>query len=115
MVQISNGDRNLPSTGTLIMLFLLGFPELDMDAVDDSEVEIDDINTDISANNMSSPLSHRSVNVSDRMWKVTTSLAPQDIRIEIRIDTDMQRCSVGLKKGNEISCFVWQEWVDAAM
>ena len=49
------------------------------------------------------------------MWKVTNNLALQDIWIEIRIDKDMQRCSVGLKKENEISRFVWQHWLDAGM
>ena len=31
------------------------------------------------------------------------------------MNIDMRRCWVGLKKGSEISHFVWQEWVDAAM
>ena len=115
VVRISNGDRNLPSNSALIMLFLLGFPRLHMDAVDDSEVETHDSNTDTGTSNTLLSQSHHSVGVSNRAWKVTTSLAPQDIWIEIRTDVDMQRCSVGLKKGNEISHFVWQDWVDAAM
>ena len=114
-VKLSNEDANLPSSSALIMLLLLGFPDLHMDVVDDLEVETHYSNTDVSASNTPSPLSHRSVNVSKRMWKVTTSLAPQDIWIEIRMEVDMQRCSVGLKRGNEISRFVWQEWLDAAM
>ena len=115
VVRISNGDRNLPSNSALIMLFLLRFPDLHIDELDDSEVETHDSNTDVSAGNTASSRSHHSLNLSNRKWKVTTNLAPQDIWIEMRIDIDMQRCSVGLKKGSEISRFVWQDWVDAAM
>ena len=117
VVRISNEDRNLPSSSALIMLFLLGFPDLHMDAVDDSEVETHWSNTDASECNPSSSRSHHSVNlnVSNRRWKVTTNLAPQDIWIEIRMDVNIQRCWVGLKTGVEISRFVWQDWVDAAM
>ena len=95
--------------------FLLGFPNLYMDAADDSEVETHDNNTDVCASNMSSSRTHHSVNVSKRTWKFTTNLAPQDIWIEIRTDPGMQRNSVRLKKGNEISRYVWQDWVESAM
>ena len=115
VVRISNGDLNLPSSNALIMLFLLGFPDLLMDAVDDSEVETHDSSADVRSGNTSLSQSYHSVNVSNRRWKGRTNLAPQDIWIEIRMDVEMKRCWVGLKKGNEISRFVWQEWVDAVM
>ena len=115
VVRIFNEDRNLPSSSGLITLFLLEFPDLRTSAVDDSELETLDSNTDDFASNAPSSVSHSILSVSTHTWKVTTILAPQDIWIEIRIDLDVQRCSVGLRKGSKISRFVWQEWVDAAM
>ena len=46
--------------------FLLGFPDLYMDAVDDSEVGTHDNNSDVCASNTSSSRYHHSVNVSKR-------------------------------------------------
>ena len=46
---------------------------------------------------------------------MTTNLAPQNIWIEIRKDGGRQRYFVDLKKGSEISCFVLQDWMEAAM
>ena len=89
------------------MLFSLGFSEIPMDAVDDSEIEAHDSNTDVIVSNTPSSRADHSVNlnVSNRMWKVTMNLAPQDIWIEIRINVDVQRYFVELKKGSEISRF----------
>ena len=84
--EISSRDRNLPSSSVLIMLFLLGFPFLHMDAVDDSEVEAYNSYTYVCPSNTSSSRSHHTVNLSNRTWKVTTNLGPQEICIEIRID-----------------------------
>ena len=74
VVRISNEDRNLPSNRALIMLSLLGFPDIHMHTVHDSEVEKHDSNADVSASMTSSSRSHHSVSVSNRTWKVTTSL-----------------------------------------
>ena len=97
------------------MLFLLVFQDLYIDPVDDSEFGTHDCNSDVCASTASSSRSHRSVSMSNRMWKLTKNLVPQDILIDIRTDPDMQRCSVGLREGNEILCFGRQYWVDAAM
>ena len=91
------------------MLYLLEFPDLHMDELDDSEVEAHWSDTDLSASNTSPSQAHNGVNVLNRRWKVTTNLAPEDIWIEIRIDLDTHRYSVRLKKEGEISRFVWQE------
>ena len=115
VTRISNGHQNLPSSNALIMLFLLGFPVLDMRKIEESEVGTRDSNTDICESKASTWQSHHSVNLSNQVWIVDTNLGAQDIWIEIRIDTDMQRCMVGLKKGSDVSRFVWQDWVDAAM
>ena len=81
------------------MILCLGFPDFYMDAL---EIGTHDSNCDICIRNTSSSRSHRSVIVSNRMWRLTTNIALQEIWIEIRADPDMQRCSVGLKKGNKI-------------
>ena len=43
------------------------------------------------------------------------NIAPQDICIEIRIDVNIQRYFVGLKKINGNLHFEWQEWVEESM
>ena len=53
-----------------------------------------------SASNTSLSRSQHTVSMSDLRWKVRINVAPQDICIEIRIDVDIQRCFVGLKKVN---------------
>ena len=83
VVRILNQDRNLSSNSALIMLLLLGFPDLHMYAVDDAEVETHDGNTDVCASNTTSSRYHQSVNVSNRIWKMTRNRAPQNFSIEI--------------------------------
>ena len=84
--EISSRDRNLLSSSILIMLFLLGFPYLHMDAVDNSEVETNTSYTYVCPSNTSSSRSQHTVNMSNRTWKVITNLGPQEIFIEVRID-----------------------------
>ena len=118
VARISKEHQNLPSNNALVMLFFLGFPILEICRTQESEVEARDNNTDVWESVESSSQSHHAVNLSDvsnRIWKVTSKLAPQDIWIEIRIDKNRETCTVGLKKGSEVSRFVWQDWVDAAM
>ena len=76
--RIENGDQNWPSKSALTILFLLGFSDLHMDAVDASEVETHKSNSDVCLSNTLSSRSPRIVNVSLRTWKATTNLAPQD-------------------------------------
>ena len=52
VLRISTEDQNLPSNSALIMLSLLGFSDLHMDAVDESEVEAHDSKTDVSPRNV---------------------------------------------------------------
>ena len=67
VVKILNQDRNLSSKSALIMLFVLGFSDLRMYAVDDAQVETHDSNTDVCAINKTSSRSHHSLNVSNRI------------------------------------------------
>ena len=86
-----------------------------MDAVADSEVEIHDSDTDVCVSNASSSRYHHTLNMSDRRWRLTTNLVPQNNCSEIQLDIDMQRFFAGLKKVSAISLFVWQDRVHAAM
>ena len=113
--RIPSGHQNLPSNNALIMLLLFGFPILQMEKVDESDVKVYDSNSHTCEDDASPSRPHHTLNLSNRTWKVTSDLAAQDIWIEIRIDLDAQRCQVGLKKGDDVSRFVWQDWVDAAM
>ena len=113
--RIPSGHHNLPSNNALTMLLLFGFPLLEMEKVDESEMEVNDSNSRACEDNASPSQPHHTLNLWNRTWKVTTELAPQDIWTEIRINLIAQRCQVGLKKGDDVSRFVWQDWVDAAM
>ena len=112
--EISSSNRNLPSSRLLTMLFL-GCQDLSMDAVADSEIETHDGSTYVCANYAPFSRFHHTLNMSNRMCKFTTYLAPQDVCSEIRIDVDVQRCFVSLRKVNGILLSVWQDRVRAAM
>ena len=86
-----------------------------MRKIDESEFEAHNENSNLSEIGASSAQYNRVVNISNRAWKLNTDLAPQDVSIEIRIDTDAHKCFLILKKGDTVSRFAWQDWVDAAM
>ena len=118
VTRISKEHQNLPSNNALVMLFFLGFPILEMSEIEESEVEAGDNNAEVCKGNGSASQSHHVVNLSgesNRAWSVRSKLAPQDIWIEIRIDVDTKKCKIALKKESEVSRFVWQDWVEAAM
>ena len=73
--EISNRDRNLPSSRIHLML-LLGFPDLHIDAVDGLEFETLDCNTDVYSSNTSCSHVHHTLNISNRTRKVKANLAP---------------------------------------
>ena len=68
---------------------LLGFLDLYIDAVNDSEVGTHDGNSDVCTRNTSLSRFHRNLKVSNREWELTTNIAPQGTWIEIRTDPDM--------------------------
>ncbi len=112
----SSKDENLPGNAALIMLFMLGFPLLRMENVQDAEIGgqecQDEMNGEraLSASNRDS-----NVNVSVRTWRVWTVLAPQDISLMIRVDHIKGTVSLRLRNNGSEGRFVWQDWVDAAM
>ena len=115
VTRISKEHQNLPSNKALVMLFYLGFPLLEMSEIEESEVAALNNNAEVCEEIESASQSHHVVNLSNRVWTVKSELAPQDIWIEIQIDVNTKICKVALKKGSEVSRFVWQDWVEAAM
>ncbi len=97
-------DEDLRANCHLIMLFLLGFPCLDMNVDYGAEDTV-----------VSSPGMHSSVHFNVLVWRVSTFLAPQDISVLIRVDSDARKVSLSLKNNSGNECFVWQDWVDAIM
>ena len=89
MKEISSRVPNLPSMRVLIILFSR-FPDLHMDAVNDLDVAIHYSNTYVCVGTRPSSRSHHIVNMSNRICKVTTNLAPKGICSEIRIDIHIQ-------------------------
>ncbi len=48
-------------------------------------------------------------------WRVSTSLAPQNISVLIRVNLDAQIVSLSLENDSGNERFIWQDWVDAIM
>ncbi len=91
-------NANLTANRLLIMLFLLGFPTLDM-------------------KNEASPVVDAMVHVNVLNRCVSTFLAPQNISVLIRVDSNpnAREVSLSLKNDSDDKCFKWQDWVDAIM
>ena len=115
VARISTEHSSLSANNALIMLFMLGCPRLQMDEVQDTQAGKH--SNDSGGGESSLPKSRfdRIVRVSNRVWRVTSDLTPQNIWIEVEIDMDTYRCSVRLKTGENLSRFNWQDWVDAVM
>ncbi len=95
-------NANLTANRELIMLFLLGFPTLDMANEAENTVT-------------STPVMDSRVHVNVMLSRVSTSLAPQNISVLIRVDAHARKVSLSLKTDNANECFKWQDWVDAIM
>ena len=111
---------NLPSSHVLIMLFLLGFPHLELEYDYDNQVvsrESDGNLTGQSAEGSSTVGSRaeRTVNVSIKTYRVYSRTSPQDISVVISVDFESWKVTLQLKNESESSQFIWQDWVDTAM
>ncbi len=116
VAKMSMCEGNLPGNGTLIMLFILGFPLLDIDIVhlgyesaQDSQESIHDSSTSFSSN------THCSIDLVVDGYRAWTSLSPQDISLEIRRNRFRDTISLRLQNDSGDARFMWQDWVDAAM
>ncbi len=116
VAKMTSEDENFPGNSSLILLFILSFPLLRMDHVREGEADLQDCHDGVQkATASSSPSSHRSIDLSVHLWRAWTPLAPQDMSLAIRTDSDRGKVSVRLQNDGDDSRFIWQDWVDAAM
>ncbi len=115
VAQIENKDENLPGNVALMMLFLLGFPVLSMEKVQDAEFGTEESQEVQETNTASCFNRHGSLDLSVQSWRAWTVLAPQDISLMIRVDLANRTVSLRLRNGDSDAEFKWQDWADAAM
>ncbi len=116
IAKIRHENAILPENGALIMLFLLGFPLLDMEEVQSLEAGLEGSQEELrEVSNVSFSNSQNSVDVDEYVCRVWTPLAPQDISIMLRVNLTNRTVSLGLRNYSGDSRFMWQQWVDAAM
>ncbi len=113
VAKMSREEDNFPGNAALIMLFILGFPLLKMDDLQEAEVHAQD---SVQEGRGSSPSnSHRIIDLSVEVWRAWTPLAPQHISLVIQIDKKNRTASLRLENNSGDTRFIWQNWVDAAM
>ncbi len=116
VAQTWSKDENLPKKAALFMLFMLGFPCLRMEKVQDAEIWVQESQDKAREGSPSSSSNFdRSVDVSVQVWRVRTALAPQDTSLMIRLDSTNHRVSLRLQTSSDNRRFIWQDWIDAAM
>ncbi len=109
-------DENLPGNAELIMLFMLGFPLLRVEKVQDAKNHVQPSQDEVRVESVSSSSNRdRSVDVSVQEWRIWTPLEPEDISLMIRLDLTRQTLSLRLQTNSDDGRFTWQDWVDAAM
>ena len=100
----------------IIMLFLLGFPLLEMEYVQDAEISVQESLGEVcEESGLGSSNRDRSVDVNAEVWRVWTALMPQDISLIIQVDCTTHTVSLRLQTSSGDERFMWQNWVDAAM
>ncbi len=108
-------DENLPGNAAMVMLFMLGFPFLRMEKVQEAEICIQSQEEVHEESVSSSSNRERSVDVNVHVWRVSTALAPQDISLMLRLDLTKRTVSLRLRNSGSDGRFLWQDWVDAVM
>ncbi len=92
------------------MLFMLGFPFLCMERLQNTEISVQE------SRSLSSSLNRDfSVDFSVQVWRLWTIIAPQDISLMMRVDLNNHTVSLILRNSTSDTNFIWQNWVDAAM
>ncbi len=113
---LSSDEENLPGNAALIMLFILGFPLLQVYQVEDGEVGAQEGQDEVHQGSASSGSNrHFRIDMNVEVWRATTPLAPQDISVVIRRDSEEGTISMSLQNDSGATRFIWQDWVDAAM
>ncbi len=92
------------------MLFMLGFPFLCMERLQNTEISVQE------SRSLSSSLNRDfSVDFSVQVWRLWTIIAPKDISLMMRVDLNNHTVSLILRNSTSDTNFIWQNWVDAAM
>ena len=116
IAQTWSKDGNLPGNVEIVMLFLLGFPALEIEKVQDPVISVQESQGKVrEGSGLASSNRDRSVNVNVQLWCVRTALMPQDISLMIQVDCTMHTVSLRLQTSGGDERFVWQDWIDAAM
>ena len=116
IAKMSKEDENLRGNAALVMLFMLGIPLLCVKEVQEAEIAGQENQDGVREENaLSSSSRDHSVDVSVRLWRLWTALAPQDISVMVRVDLAEGTVSLSLRNRSNDERFIWQDWVDAAM
>ncbi len=99
-------DENLSGNASLIMLFLLGFPLLDMYKVEDTEGSVQEIQ-EVKDVNTTSFSSRQDLSV--HSWRVWCVLAPQDISLVLQVDLTKRTVSLRLLNSSGDTRFMWED------
>ncbi len=116
VAEMSMDEGNLPASAALIMLFILGFPLLDVYQIQDDDFSSQnsrEVVHDASASSSSN--THCSINLDGLVYRAWTPLSPQDISLIIRHDIGGGTTSLHLQNDSGDERFIWQDWVEAAM
>ncbi len=109
-------EQSLPGSAALVMLFILGFPLLEVDNIEDSECDRQETQGKLQeAIALSCSSRQSTIDLSVKVWRVWTCLAPQLLSLIIRHDSDKGIMSLRLENKSGGARFIWQDWVDAAM
>ncbi len=109
-------EEKFSGNAALIMLFILGFPLLQIDEPQEPEVRGQDGRDNAHEGRVSSPSNTtRTIELSVEVRRAWTPLAPQHISLVIQIDKRNRTASLRLENNSGDTRFIWQKWVDAAM
>ncbi len=102
-------QKNIQESAALVILFILGFPLLNMDSIGFEEVIEQDKQDKGREARAPVPFSrHRVINLIT-VWRAWTPIAPQDISLKIRIDSGRGTVSLRLQNDSSDSRFIWQD------
>ncbi len=115
VAEMSTKGEKMPENAALIMLFLLGFPILNVKYLGFEEVAAQHRPGEGQEGRATSSSDrHRAIDLVP-VWRLWTPLAPQDISLNIQCDSDRGTVFFRLQNDGDNTKFKWQDWVDAAM
>ncbi len=107
--RMSRDEANMTGNAALIMVFILGFPILDIGSMGIQDVVAQHRQSEIQVARPASPSNeHRAIDLI-RVWRVWTPLAPQDISLTIRCDIIRGTIFLRLQNNSDDARFMWQD------